>query len=329
MQATLQVGDRVLAWSSGQSLWCPATIEAVDTDRCQVKFDDAVAVWAPADQVRPLDVQVGQRVQGRWRGGSTYYAGTIDGKDGARAHVAYDDGDQEWTEVGMLRVAGGVPPSARPHLVWTNSAAGEDRPSLVYLTSGSLTLATIAADDLDRTAAALAAGESIAAQVIPLDALVSCKADVDGPELTVAYRTGQNKTASATVEFANSGALEGFLAALLEQQGPGWQRRQVRTRSWSDLWILVAVAIVALLTWLGYVEASRIAAGQPALTWGKSGKGRIVHQVLRLIEDLIGATGVLIVGGALAAVGLLLFVWVMVSPPRRLVVEPARSTATG
>ncbi len=47
---------------------------------------------------------MGKRVQCRWKGGPLYYPGEVTRQDGERIHVAYDNGEQEWTSVRMIRV---------------------------------------------------------------------------------------------------------------------------------------------------------------------------------------------------------------------------------
>lgn len=55
-------------------------------------------------QIAPLDIQVGSRVFGRWRNGPAYFPGRVDKQDAEKIHIKYDDGDEEWTTISMVRV---------------------------------------------------------------------------------------------------------------------------------------------------------------------------------------------------------------------------------
>jgi hypothetical protein len=70
----------------------------------EVQFDDGdrseVAPW----EVMALSIRIGSRVHGRWKGGPHYYPGVVSEQRGEAIHIAYDDGDEEWTTVGLIRV---------------------------------------------------------------------------------------------------------------------------------------------------------------------------------------------------------------------------------
>jgi tetratricopeptide (TPR) repeat protein len=107
------VGQRVLgAWPDG--FFYPATVEAVEPGRCFLRFDDGDAAWVPAGLVTDLDVTVGSRVFARWQGGRVFFPGRVDQQRGQKIHIRYDDGDQEWTSVSMVRVNRAPPPVATP-----------------------------------------------------------------------------------------------------------------------------------------------------------------------------------------------------------------------
>lgn len=100
-----RVGDRVLAqWPVEVIWWYPAVVYLVERTRAAVQFDDGDRAWVTADQMRPLTIDVGSRVFGRWQGGRFYFPGEVTSKRGDAIYVAYDDGDAEWTTVGMIRV---------------------------------------------------------------------------------------------------------------------------------------------------------------------------------------------------------------------------------
>jgi len=70
----------------------------------EVQYDDGDRASLEPNQVRTLSVSVGARVNCRWQGGATYYGGKVTEIVGQALHVQYDDGDQEWTTVGMMRI---------------------------------------------------------------------------------------------------------------------------------------------------------------------------------------------------------------------------------
>jgi hypothetical protein len=51
-------------------------------------------------------LQVGDRVEGNWKGLGRYYPGQITQKKSDNIHVQYDDGDQEWTTLDRVRRPG-------------------------------------------------------------------------------------------------------------------------------------------------------------------------------------------------------------------------------
>jgi hypothetical protein len=118
------VGDRVLAhWYPEPSWWYPGTIQDRRGGDLLVAFDDGDRAWVGREQVKPLDVAVGSRVYGRWRAGRLYYPGTVTEKRGEAIHIAYDDGDREWTTVSFVRVDRGAPAGAA-RAGWWGSALG-------------------------------------------------------------------------------------------------------------------------------------------------------------------------------------------------------------
>jgi hypothetical protein len=99
------VGDRVLAqWPVEKVWWYPGTIIGMSGGQVVVQFDDGDRSPVGLNEVRDLAVRVGTRVYGRWEGGSTYYPGKVSEAVGQAIHIHYDDGDQEWTAVGMVRI---------------------------------------------------------------------------------------------------------------------------------------------------------------------------------------------------------------------------------
>jgi hypothetical protein len=99
----LAVGNRVLAcWFD--LYWYPGVILSVEGKRVHITFDDGDQALVTPDRVQELKIGVGDRVFCRWRGGPAFYPGEVMQQDGEKIQVRYDDGDEEWTSVRMVRV---------------------------------------------------------------------------------------------------------------------------------------------------------------------------------------------------------------------------------
>jgi len=99
------LGDRVLAyWPAEAGWWYPATVIGTGEGQTLVQYDDGDRAPLTDDQLRPLRLGTGSRVYGRWQAGQYYYPGQITQTTGSAIHVGYDDGDEEWTTVGMVRI---------------------------------------------------------------------------------------------------------------------------------------------------------------------------------------------------------------------------------
>lgn len=108
----LRIGDRVLAlWPVEEEWWYPGVICEMAGFELVVQYDDGDRGPLSQNDVRPLTLGIGSRVWGRWQADMYYYPGTITKQLGAAIHIDYDDGDQEWTTLSMVRVhAQDVPP---------------------------------------------------------------------------------------------------------------------------------------------------------------------------------------------------------------------------
>jgi hypothetical protein len=99
------LGDRVLArWPAETEWWYPGIVCIAEPSRLTVQFDDGDRAELAPWEVLPLSLSVGSRVYGRWQGGAYYYPGQITRQRGEAIHISYDDGDEEWTAVSMVRV---------------------------------------------------------------------------------------------------------------------------------------------------------------------------------------------------------------------------------
>ena len=98
-----EVCDRVLAcWFDLD--WYPGIVLGAEEDRVHVLFDNGSQAPILPERVRPFEVSAGDRVLCRWRGGPDYYLGEVTEVQGEMVHVRYDDGDDEWTSVRLLRL---------------------------------------------------------------------------------------------------------------------------------------------------------------------------------------------------------------------------------
>ena len=98
-------GDRVFAcWHDLN--WYPGVVLAVNGEQYHVLLDDGNQAMVAADRMRPLGLQPGDRVFCRWKGGPEFYPGEVTNSKGEVIHVQYDDGDEEWTSVRLVRVEG-------------------------------------------------------------------------------------------------------------------------------------------------------------------------------------------------------------------------------
>jgi hypothetical protein len=101
------IGDRVLAKWSKDMYWYPATVQAMDGDRLHIYFDDGDNEWITAGAVTVIDLAPGDRVFARFQRGPVYAPARIVRRDGERLSIKYDDGKQEDTTIGFVRVLRG------------------------------------------------------------------------------------------------------------------------------------------------------------------------------------------------------------------------------
>jgi uncharacterized protein (TIGR03067 family) len=100
-----QAGDRV--WAPWETEWLyPGTIQETKDNSVFVAYDDGATEWVAPGDVRPLNLDKGTRVLGYrsrlFRGG--YYPATITETRGNQIHLAYDAGNEEWTEPAWIRI---------------------------------------------------------------------------------------------------------------------------------------------------------------------------------------------------------------------------------
>jgi hypothetical protein len=99
-----RVGQRVLGCWPADHLWYPARIEELTASRAVVKFDDGDSASLTSAELQPLTIAVGERVSARRKGGRYYFLGRITQMLGEKIHIQYDDWQEEWTTVSVIRV---------------------------------------------------------------------------------------------------------------------------------------------------------------------------------------------------------------------------------
>jgi hypothetical protein len=98
------VGQRVLGRWPPDRMWYPGHIQDIANCRAVVKFDDGDTCLLPPRELHPHSLEVGSRVQARWKNGGQFYPGKIAEIHDDQIHIHYDDGDKEWTIPAMVRV---------------------------------------------------------------------------------------------------------------------------------------------------------------------------------------------------------------------------------
>jgi hypothetical protein len=119
------VGVRATSFEEGDRVWAtdidgftyPAEILSIEDDKIIVQFLDGPERMLTPELIKRLTVKPGLAVTCRWKAGQVYFPGKIAEIDGDRVHIAYDDGEKEWTTVRLIR----LPPADA-------SQAGEFRP---------------------------------------------------------------------------------------------------------------------------------------------------------------------------------------------------------
>lgn len=100
-----RVGDRVLAkWTAEMDWWYPGVVCVAEGWTLEIQFDDGDRASVSAQDVLPLVITERSRVFGRWQGGGYYYPGVVTARLGDAIFIQYEDGDQEWTSISMVRI---------------------------------------------------------------------------------------------------------------------------------------------------------------------------------------------------------------------------------
>src|SRR5262245_63339804 len=94
-----KIGDRVLGRRQEDGYWYTGTVRHTDGDRYYVIFDDGEDELLSAERLRPVELEVGDRVFARAGAGGEYAPGTITGKKGEKLRIRFEDGAHEWTSL--------------------------------------------------------------------------------------------------------------------------------------------------------------------------------------------------------------------------------------
>ena len=99
----LHKGDRLLGcWFDLH--WYPGVVLSIDGKRLHFLFDDGDQALLTPDKVRALDINVGDRLWCRYKGGPVYFPGEVMKKQGEVIHIHYEDGDEETTSIRLIRI---------------------------------------------------------------------------------------------------------------------------------------------------------------------------------------------------------------------------------
>jgi len=106
------IGFKSFAFEEGERVLCedidgfvyPAEIVSIEGDKILVQFLDGPERMLTPELIRRFDVKVGVAVECRWKGGQHYFPGKIGKLEGDRIYLNYDDGDEEWTNIRLLRL---------------------------------------------------------------------------------------------------------------------------------------------------------------------------------------------------------------------------------
>lgn len=118
-QPLISPGARVKGNWKGQGTYYLGTVEKLNIQEHPnlyfVKYDDGDTEWTTRDKLILVrgataptsngtsSFNVGDRVQGNWKGQGKYYPGKIAKIAGGRYYIEYDDGDVEWTTADKLK----------------------------------------------------------------------------------------------------------------------------------------------------------------------------------------------------------------------------------
>jgi hypothetical protein len=95
--------DRVFAFDFDQCLY-PADIVSIDNDHIIVQYLDGPERMVTPELIKRFEMKPGMKVESRWAAGPHFFPGAVAKIEGERALIKYDDGDEEWTSIRLLRL---------------------------------------------------------------------------------------------------------------------------------------------------------------------------------------------------------------------------------
>jgi hypothetical protein len=102
-KSSWSAGDRVFAcWHD--LFWYPGVVVSVQDGYLHVLLDDGNQALLGPDRLRRLEIEVGEHVFCRFKGGPEFFAGEITSRDGEMVQIRYDDGDEEMTSLRLVRL---------------------------------------------------------------------------------------------------------------------------------------------------------------------------------------------------------------------------------
>jgi hypothetical protein len=99
-----KTGDRVLVKWSKDAYWYPATVAGVEDSMYSIEYLDGDSEYRFEKFLQAEKLGPGDAVFGNWQGKGKYFKGKITKRNGDDIHIKYDDGDQEDTTIGRVRV---------------------------------------------------------------------------------------------------------------------------------------------------------------------------------------------------------------------------------
>jgi len=96
-------GDRVMATDCDQCIY-PADIVSINDDKVVVQFLDGLERMVTPELVKRFDVKPGLKIESRWAGDQHFFPGTLAKVEGERILIKYEDGDEEWSSIRLIRI---------------------------------------------------------------------------------------------------------------------------------------------------------------------------------------------------------------------------------
>jgi hypothetical protein len=203
--------------------------------------------------------------------------------------------------------------------------------TVVVLGDDTLVIANPSAEELKRiqTETESEAGVSISSlvgrkQAVPLSSITQVSANEQTFTAHVRYEE-HNRPALRVVHFADSNDRNEFFDALQQKLGPGSERTTKEVSIFLAIfWPTVALAVVIYGTYLFHGAALESVAGAEPTIKGRYG---LVKLIAAWLTQLVGPTGVIIVGGLLV---ILIFFWIgkqIMKPPIETILVPVKDPA--